>query len=158
MLGAGVEVVVVGREPGFGQPTGLLVGEHAGGHAGLQPQLPDPAHHAEHGLKWGPIADLAPGPTHAKAMGSGGFCGPGPLQHGRHLQLWMGAHIAAVMHRLGAVGAVLLTATGLDAEQRGQLHLVAGIGLAMHLLGLPEQIHQGELKKLLDLVTAPVVA
>ena len=75
-------------------------------------------------------------------MGPGLLGCPGPLQHRLHLQLRPARHIAAVVQRLGAIGAVLFAAAGLNAEQRGQLHVVAGVGGAVHLLGLPKQLHQ----------------
>ena len=70
MLGAGVEVVVVGGQPGLGEPLSLRVGEHAGGDAGLHAQLAHTAHHGEHRFKGGAFTDLAPGPTHAEAVGT----------------------------------------------------------------------------------------
>ena len=141
MLGAGVEVVVVGGEAGLGQALGLGVGEHAGGDAGLQAQLAHAPHHLEHGLKGGAVADFAPGPAHAEALGAGVLGGPGPFQHGGHLQVGAAVEVAAVVHGLGAVGAVLLAAAGFHTEEGGQLHPVPRIGLAMHRLGPPEQVH-----------------
>ena len=158
VLGAGVEVVVVGSKAGLGQALGLGVGEHAGGHAGLEPQLPHAPHHLEHGLEGGSVADFAPGPAHAEALGAGRFGGPGPFQHRCHLQVGAAFEVAAVVQGLGAVGAVLFTAAGFNAEQGGELHPVAGIGLAMHRLGAPEQVHQGQGQKGLDLGHTPVVA
>ena len=158
MLGAGVEVVVVGGEAGLRQALGLGVGEHAGGNAGLEPQLPHAPHHREHGLEGGSVADFAPGPAHAEALGAGRFGGPGPFQHRSYLQVGAAVEVAAVVHGLGAVGAVLFAAAGFNAEQGGELHPVAGIGLAMHRLGAPEQVHEGQAQQGFDLGHAPVVA
>ena len=158
VLRAGVEVVVVGGKTRFRQATGLAVAEHPRRYTGLQPQLPHAPHHLQHRLEGGPVADVAPGPAHAEAMGTRSPGGPGPLQHRLHLQLRPAGHVAAVVHRLGAVGAVLLAASRLHRQQRGQLHPIARVGLAVHGLGLPEQIHQGQLQQRLDLVPAPVMA
>ena len=75
-------------------------------------------------------------------MRTGLIGGTGPSEHRLHLQLRASRYIAAVMHRLGAVSAVFLAAAGLHAEQRGQLHPVARVGLPVHRLGSPEQVHQ----------------
>ena len=75
-----------------------------------------------------------------------------------HLQLGPAGQVAAVMHRLGAVGTVFLASAGLDAQQRGQLHPVAGVGLPVHRLGPPEQVQQRQFQQLLNFGTAPVVA
>lgn len=158
VLGAGVEVVVVGGEARVGQPGRLGSGEHAGGHAGLQPQLAHAPHHLQHRLKGGAVANVAPGPAHAEAVGTGITGSPGPRQHRLHLQLRTPRDIAAVVHGLGAIGAVLLTAAGLDAQQGGQLHPVARVGGPVHLLGLPEQVHQRQIQQGLDFRLAPIVA
>jgi len=91
-------------------------------------------------------------------MGTGLLGRPSPGQHRLHLQLRPTCDVAAVVHRLGAIGAVLLTAAGLHAQQRGQLHPVAGVGRAMHRLGPPEQLHQRQFQQRLDLSSGPVVA
>ena len=91
-------------------------------------------------------------------MGAGLFGGSCPGQDRLHLELGLSGHIAAVVHRLRAVGAVLLAAAGFDTQQGGQLNPIPRIGLAVHLLGLPEQIHQRQLQERLDLSGAPVVA
>ena len=83
---------------------------------------------------------------------------PGAGQHRRHIQFRLAGHIAAVVHRLGAIGTVLLAATGFDTEQRSKLHLITRIRHAVHLLGLPKQIHQGQIQQGLDLGAGPVVA
>ena len=90
-------------------------------------------------------------------MGAGLPGSPGPRQYGPHLELRPAADIGAVVHRLGAVGAVLLAAPRLDAEQGGQLHVIARVRRSMHLLGLPEQIHQRLSEQGLDLRSRPVV-
>ena len=159
VLGAGVEVVVVGREAGFGQTFRLLVGEHPRGHAGFHPHAAHPSHHLEHRLKGSAIADLPPGPAHAEAISSGFLGGPGPLKHRLHLHLgFKGRHVTAVVDRLRAVGTVFFAAPRFHAQQRGQLHPVARVGFPMHGLGLPEQLHQGKFQQGLDLLGGPVVA
>ena len=158
MLRAGVEVVVVSRQPRFSQAFSLVVGEHPSGHAGFQAQLPHAADHLQHRLKRRPLADLPPGPTHAETIGSSIGSSPCAIEHGFHFQVRLAGDITAVMHRLRAVSAVLLTATGLHAQQRGQLDPVTGIGSAMHTLGTPEQVHQGERQEVFDLLQAPVMA
>ena len=63
------------------------------------------------------------------------------------------------MHRLRAIGAVLFAAAGFNAEQRSQLHVIPiGVRVAVHLLGAPEQVHQGQLKQRFDFSEIPVVA
>ena len=63
------------------------------------------------------------------------------------------------MHRLRAIGAVLFAAAGFDAEQGGQLHVVAiRVRIAVHLLGAPKQVHQGQLQQRFDFNEIPIVA
>jgi len=90
-------------------------------------------------------------------MGACGLGSAGPLQHRLHRQLRATADIGAVVHRLGAVGAVFFAAAGLDAQQGSQLDPIARIGGPVHLLGLPEQLQQGLLQEIFDLLAAPVV-
>ena len=88
-------------------------------------------------------------------------CRAGLLQHPIHLQLQLGLrrHITAVMHGLRAIGAVLFTATGFDAQQGRQLHVITGwMRIAMHLLSAPKQIHQRQLQQGFDFSEIPVVA
>ncbi|CAI8153037.1 MAG: Uncharacterised protein [Synechococcus sp. CC9902] len=159
VLRACVEVVVVGGEPCLGQSFGLLVGEHPRGDAGFHPHSAHPAHHFKHRLEGRAIPNLSPGPAHAEPVGTGFLGSPCPLQHRCNLHLsFEGRDITAVVNRLGAVGTVLLAASGFDAQQRCQLHPIARIGFPMDRLGLPQQFHQRKLKQGLNLLGAPVVA
>ena len=158
MLRTGVEVVVVGRESCFGQTLRLRIGEHSCSDTGFKTQLTHPSNHPQHRLKGRSFTDLPPGPAHAKAIGTGSGRCTCPVQDRLHLQIGLTTHITAVVHRLGAVGTVLLAATGLDAQQRSQLNPVPRIGGPVHALGAPEQIHQRQVKQGLDLLKRPVVA
>ena len=98
MLRAGVQVVVVGGEPGFSQPFGLVVGEHSRRHTGFHAHAANPAHHLQHGFEGSTVADFPPGPAHAEPIGARFLRGAGPLQHGLHLHLRLeGRHITAVV-------------------------------------------------------------
>ena len=159
VLRAGVEVVVVSGEPCLRQSFGLLIGEHAGGDAGFHSHAANPAHHLEHCLEGRAIANLPPGPAHAEPVCTGFFGSASPLQHGCNLHLgFEGRDVTAVVDGLGAVGAVLLAAAGLDAQQGCQLHPIARIGFPVDALRLPQQLHQREFKQGLNLFRAPVVA
>ena len=117
MLRAGVEVVVVGREPSLRQSLSLHVSEHARGHAGLEAKLPYTTHHGQHRFECRPLTYLTPGPSHTKAIRTGLGGHTGPVQNRPHLKIRLTGDITAVMHRLRAVRTVLLAASGLDAEQ-----------------------------------------
>ena len=94
--------------------------------AGLQAQRLDRAHHLDHLLDVA-VLGRAPGRAHAEARGAGrlgalrGFAAPSSGVH----QLG-GLDAGVVVRRLRAVAAVLGAAAGLDRQQRGQLHVVAG--------------------------------
>src|SRR3970282_2013715 len=60
-LWRGIEIVVVGGEPRFGEAIGLRLAQHAEGDAGLHAELPHPAHHGEHVIEGFPVLYLAPG-------------------------------------------------------------------------------------------------
>ena len=67
VLGRRVEVVVVRVEPGVVEPARLLLVEHAEGHADLEAEVVDLAHHLEHAVELRVVLHLAPRGTHAEA-------------------------------------------------------------------------------------------
>jgi hypothetical protein len=91
-------------------------------------------------------------------MGAGVAGGSGPGQHRFHLQGGVAVDGTAAVERLGAIGAVFFAAAGADAEQGGELDVIAGVGGPVDLLGLPEQVHQGGGQQGFDLRLGPVVA
>jgi hypothetical protein len=133
------------RLPGF---------EHAQRHAGLQAQGPDLAHHLGHFLHVA-LLRAAPGRAHAEA---GRALGPGGLRSlhdlGQRHQL-AGLDAGFEMGRLRAVAAILAAAAGLDRQQGGQLHFVRVEVLAVHLLGLVQQVHERQREQRLDVGDAP---
>ena len=158
MLWACIEVVVVGGEACFGEPSGLIVREHSCGHAGFHAHAPHTTHHLQHRFKLSAVANFSPSPSHAEPVCSSLLGGAGPLQHRLHPHLGFEArHIAAVVDRLRAVGAILFASAGLHAQQGGQLNAVARVGVPMNGLGLPQQIHQRQFQQRLDLFGGPVV-
>src|SRR5690606_26342240 len=61
-------------------------------------------------------------------------------------------------HALRAIGAILGTGAGLDAEQRAHLDGVGVPVLAMDRLGPEQQVVEGQREQLFDLFQSPVVA
>ncbi len=140
VLGRGVDVVVVSGEAGVFELAGGFLSQRAEGDAGFQAKGADAAHGFEHFGELGAIVrDAAPGGAHAEAGAAGLFGGAGV-----RLDL-IGAHerrtlqIRGVMGGLGAVGAVLGAAAGLDGEEGAELDVVGAPVLAHHLAGTVEQ-------------------
>jgi len=158
-LGAGVEIVVIGGKTGLGQPPGLIGPEHAQGDAGLHADGGDAAHHFQHGVELGAVPNLAPGRAHTKArsprrLGLGG----GGNHRGRFHDPVPGQPDLGMVGRLRAVGAILGTTAGLDAEQAGPLDVAGVVIQAMDPSGVVDQIEQRCLVDLHQLVHTPVIA
>ena len=153
----GVEVVVVVVQARLGQAPGLVAVHHPQGHAGLEPQRLDPAHHLQHRIEV-LLPRALPGRAHAEAAGAGGLRRLGLLDHLLDLHELLPGKPGAVVGRLGAVLAVLRAGAGLDGEQGGDLH---GVGVevgAVHPLGVEQQVVEGQGEERLDLLEGPVVA
>jgi hypothetical protein len=153
----GVDVVIVVVETGGAEALGLMPFEHAQGHAGFQTQGFHAGHHGRHFVDI-LVMGAAPGGAHAEALGALGLGRAGGLQdlfqahEGFHRQGGM------MVYALGAVAAVFGAAAGLDGKQGGALH---GIGVevgAVDLLGLKEQVIEGQVIEGEDLFQGPVVA
>ena len=121
-LARGVQVVVVGREPGLFQVLGLVLIDHAQRHADLHVHLADARDHRLDVLQTGlPTPHVPPGGTHAEPSAAVGFGVAGFLQHvldGRHLG---GLEAGVVARGLRTVGAVLAAPAGLDVHQGAHL-------------------------------------
>ena len=79
MLGACVEVVVVGGEARVGEPFGLIVGEHSGGDTGFHSHAFHAADHLQHRFKLLSVANFPPSPSHTEPIGPSLLGSPGPL-------------------------------------------------------------------------------
>ena len=74
--------------------------------------------------------------------------GLGGTHHLVHFHEFFGLHAGVELGCLRAVAAVFGAAAGLDRQQRGMLDLVGIPMLAMHLLGLPHQVIEGQVEQL----------
>ena len=158
-LGRGVEVVVVGGQPGVGERVGLLLRQHAERAAGFHAE---PAHAADHRRAPGsnagrPARRARPRPCRSASR-------PARVPAGRRVVSSSidtssdARDVGLVVRRLRAVGAVLRTAAGLDAEQHAALHLVGAMVSAMHGLRAEDEIRQRRRIDRFDLGDGPVVA
>jgi hypothetical protein len=143
VIAAGVEVVVVGVEAGLLEATGLILGEHAEGAAGLEAELLDALDHVDDALEGGAIFDLAPGGAHAEAGGAGLAGAPCGGEDLIDLEQALGADGGIVVGRLGAIGAIFGASAGLDAQQGAELHLAVGVVGAMDGAGPVYQLEEG---------------
>lgn len=157
VVGAGVEVVVVGGEPGFGEAFGLGVGEHAEGAAGLEAEGADGFDHVEDLVELFAVARGTPCGTHAESRGAVGFGSAGGLQHGVDIHEVFAGKLGVVMGGLGAVAAIFGAAAGLDAEKRAELDAVGVVVLAVDGLRAVDEFGEGELVDGADLGEGPVV-
>ena len=160
-LSRGVEIVVVGGEPGFRQAIGLSLIEHAEGDASLHVERAHAAHHVEHAVEGIAVLHLAPGGAHAEAGGAGFFGDgapwPAPRRHRAALfALQPGA--LGVMGRLRAVFAVLGAGPGLDRIEARKLDRAVGMMAAVHLPRLIDKIEQRLAEQGHNLVFLPIVA
>ena len=166
--------MVVSRESGILEILGLVLIDHAQGHAHLHVQLADARDHRLDVLQTGlPTPHVPPGGTHAEPSAAVGFGVAGFLQHvldGRHLG---GLEAGVVARGLRTVGAVLAAPAGLDVHQGAHLDgggvveaaVDGGLsGLVMQPFSLMEvvityssisQLVQRRLVDLLDLVPGP---
>ena len=84
----------------------------------------------------------APRRAHAKARGAGVF---GGLRGAHHLldgEHFFGLDAGVKLGGLGAIATVFRTTAGFDRQQRRQLNVALGPVLAVHGLGLEQQIQQ----------------
>ena len=156
-LGRGVEVVVVVIQPGFGQRLGLLLAQLAQGHAGFHAQRLDTLDHLQHiGHVLG--RRMFPGRAHAEAGGANGLGIGRRLEHLLDLHELFLVQTGVVMTGLRTVLAVFRARTGLDRQQRGDLHPVRVEVHAMHRLCLKQQIIERLIEQLQHFCQSPVVA
>src|SRR5690606_23148423 len=127
----GVEVVVVSVEAGFLQPPRLILGEHAERAAGLETEIFDPAYHVEHAVELAAVAHLTPRRPHAEAGGARLLGTARRADHIVDVEEALPADLRLVVGRLRAVGAILGTSAGLDAEERAQLNRALGVDRAV---------------------------
>src|SRR5690606_5410959 len=116
----------------------------------------DVADHVEHAVELLVVAHLAPRRPHADAGDAGGL-GPGrDVQHLLLVHQRAGLDLGLVPRRLRAVRAVLRAAAGLDGNQLADLHLPRVLDPAVHAGGAVNQVQQGQVVDLPDLVHGPV--
>jgi len=149
VLGRGVEVVVVVVKPGLFKGYRLVRFEHAQGGAGLHAQAFDGADEFAHFFNVAVFGGTPCG-AHAKAGGASVFGGLGGLQYFIYRHEFFGFDAGIKLGRLGAVAAVFGAAAGFNGQQRGQLDVACGPVLAVHGLGLVNQVEQGFLQQCVD--------
>ncbi len=157
VVGGGVEVVVVVVQPRGGQPGGLFTIDHAQRHAGFEPQRFHLAHHLFHRQQI-LVLGAAPGRSHAEAAGACLFGGLGLGHHFLYFQQLLFFQLSVVVTRLGAVLAVFRAGPGLDRQQGRHLHCVGIEVCPMYLLGLKQQVVEGQRKQRVDFLEGPVMA
>jgi len=144
IFGGGVDVVVVGGDAGFLEGLGFGGAEFAEGDADLHAEGGDIADDVEDVVEaFGAGADATPGGTHAETGGAGVLGGVGAFHDLAFFHEAFGIDAAVVAGRLGAVGAVLGAATGLDGEEGAELHGVLGPMGLVHGAGLLEEVEEG---------------
>jgi len=115
-------------------------------------------YHLQNTIKVGTILNLPPGSSHAKASGTVALCLACRLHHFFDIQKLLCTDIAFVVSALGAVGTILGTASGLDAEQGAQLDFVRIVVAAMLQLSLKEQVGDGRIMDGSNFLVGPIVA
>ena len=153
--------MVVGGEPGLGEPLGLGLRQHAERDAGLHAEL-----RARRCTMSSTRSNLRPSLTSRQAAPMQKRVAPASLASAR-----LGQHVVdveqlfalepgllGVMRRLRAIGAVLRAAAGLDRQQARQLNRAVLVMAAMHRAGLVEQLEQRHRQQANNLVPRPVVA
>ena len=155
-LGRGVEIVVVIIEPGGAEALRLFVGEHPQGDAGLEPKGLDALHHLADPVEI-TVLRAAPRGAHAEPAGAGGLgaCGVGDHRLDGHQFFRLDPGV--ILGALRAIGAVLGTAAGLDAEQGRDLYPI-GIEVApVNRLRLEQEIVERQGEQRGDLRPCPIV-
>ena len=156
IFGRGVDIVVVIVESRLGEPIGLVVGEHAQGHAGLEAHRLDPLDHRQDRIHVA-VLGAAPSRAHAEALRTRGLCLARGFEHLLdHHQLGR-LEVGLVACRLAAIAAILGTAAGLDRQQGRELDRVGIMILAVHALGPPEQVVERQIEQRRDLGPRPIV-
>ncbi len=135
----GVEIVVVVVESRVLQLQRLLRCQHAERGAGLETECANLAHHQLDLLQLVRLR-VAVGGAHAeacRAVGLGCLC---PLHHVADLHELLPLEASVVAHALRAVRAILRARARLDRDQGTHLHLVRHEMVAMHALGVKQQV------------------
>ena len=154
VLGGGVQVVVVVVQPGVFQRLRLVRFEHAQRGAGLQAQA---FHGANQGADFFNVAVFGrpPGGAHAKAGGARVLGGLGGAHYLLHFHELFGLHAGVELGRLRAVAAVFRAATRFHRQERGQFNVARRPVLAVHRLGLENQLQQRLVEQLLNRFDRP---
>ncbi len=141
-LRGGVQVVIVVVQPGLLEFSGLLVGQHAQGEAGLHAEVMHGADHLDDVIQIF-IRGVAPGGAHAEAACPLLFCDIGCFDHILHRQQLLRFQLGAVFAALRAVTAILGAGAGLDADQAGGLYCIGIKVCPVCALGLKQQVVEG---------------
>ena len=115
VFGGGIQVVVVIVQPGLSQLAGLLLGQHAQGHAAFQAQITHAFDHGYH-VRHVSLLGTAPGSPHTEARGPTGNRRPGLLQYFLHLHQFFYLQPRVVTRTLRAIGTVFRTSAGFDGK------------------------------------------
>ena len=156
VLLGGVQVVVVVIQSGVSQLPGLLLFQHAQGHAGFHAQGFHLLYHIQHIRHVFP-GRATPGGTHAEPgrallFGCAGFC-----DHFFDFQQLFLFQPGVVMTALGAVLAVLRAGAGFDRQKGADLHFVGVEMLPVNRLGTEQQIVERQVEKIPGFLKRPVV-
>jgi hypothetical protein len=157
-LRRGVQIVVVRGEPGVRKPVRLLLREHAERAARLHAQTTHHTHHVEHAIELVVVRHVAPRGAHAEPNGP---LFPGVRRGVRQFaqrDKVLASHVGLVVGRLRAVGAVLGTTAGLDAQQHAPLDFIGPVMRAVGTLRAKHQVRERGGVDRLDFGNRPVVA
>lgn len=156
-LGARVKVVIVCRQACLGQPVCLLLIEHAKRATRLHPQGPDATNHLDNPFEFVTFGGFAPRRAHAEACSALGLRLSRLVKRVFDTQEGLALDAGLVMRGLRAIGAVFRAVAGLDAQERAALDGTGVVMCPMDGLGAVEQIGEGKVVNLTDLVARPVV-
>src|SRR5690606_29800681 len=122
----------------------------------LHTHIGDLADHVGDSVKVLVVAGISPCSTHAEA-GASSLLGPGGCrQDGVAVEHLLGIHRGLVSGRLGAIGAILGTSSGLDGKQGADLNFTGVVVLPVNRGGPVDQFKQGGVVNLFNFLTSPV--
>jgi hypothetical protein len=145
---AGVDVVIVGGDPGGAELARGLGREFAKRDADFHAELAHGADRFEDRLELGVVLrDAAPCRAHAEAGAAVGPCALGGFEDAVEWKERLLFEAGVVMGALGTVGTILAATAGLDTQERAKLHLMLRPVSAISLAGLLKQVEKGQVVK-----------
>jgi hypothetical protein len=156
VVARGVEVVVVGSEPRLSEALRLLVAQHAQRRTGFHAEPAHAGDHRQHLLEV-LAARVAPGRAHAEARRAVVSGEPRLFKHGFYAHQLLGRDTRLVVCALGTVRTIFGATTGLDREQRAELHRTRLVVAAMDLLSAEHQLDERRIVEVARFAQGPVV-